>query len=162
MTYANRVESMLKIERTKTSPQDSQIGVLGEIAFANWLTGEWSWHDPTVRKGLVDFENSVEVKTSAFVWSQRLNLLVREDYASSRSPEFYVQVIIDMKSRVEKSIKTGMDMILCGYASHAEVKNAPLRDFGSKFGGLGGYRCHFIPVKDLHSMETLKKHLSQK
>lgn len=160
LDYAHEIESEVKIHRTKASPQDSVIGILGEMAFAYWLKSDWRWHDPRRRRGLIDFEDSIEIKTSAFKFSRNLNLLVREDYALSRNPDFYVQVIIDGTVNVESKIEKGVDMILCGYATHEEVKKSPLRDFGSKFGGKGGYKCHYISIDYLHPMEELRSKLT--
>jgi hypothetical protein len=40
--------------------------------------------------------------------------------------------------------------LLVGYAFAGEVDRAPVKDFGSKFGGDAGYRCRYVPFHDLH------------
>ena len=160
LEFAKSLESEVGIHRTKTSPLDSMIGILGEIAFAVWLKGNWSWHDPRLRRGQIDFDSSVEIKTSAFKFTPNLNLLVREDYAIARSPNFYVQVIIDIETKSQMRLEKDIQMFLCGYATHIEIQNAPLKDFGSKFGGRGGYKCHYIPLNKLHQMAMLRELLT--
>ena len=96
----------------------------------------------------------IEVKTSAFPWSEKLNLLVRKDYAEKRQPAYYVQVIVDTPDRKADDIAPGLICRISGWATPEEVDAAPLRDFGSKFGGRGGYQCRYIAIKNLRPMET--------
>jgi hypothetical protein len=96
----------------------------------------------------------VEVKTSAFPLRDSLNLLVREDYGNKRKPPFYVQVILDVSSAKANLIPIGTKAIVSGWATAREVDAAPLRDFGSKLGGRGGYRCYHIPIHALHDMAS--------
>lgn len=152
---AERLQEVVRVHRTKASPIDSLVGLLGEFIFAEWFLGDFRLHDAQSTKGKTDFfESSIEIKTSAFPFRDSLNLLVREDYAAKRKPNFYVQVIIDMPMRSSRSIQEGYIGRISGWASSSEVDNAPLKDFGSKSGGRGGYRCHYIPIKKLQSMST--------
>ena len=141
-----------QVHRTVASKIDTLTGHLGEFAFAQYFWGDWRRHLVGQNKGDVDFP-AVEVKTSAFPFRETLNLLVREDYAEKRKPPFYVQVIVDVDSPKADCIKPGTRAYICGYASAEEVDGSPLRDFGSKFGGRGGYRCHHIMIRDLHPIE---------
>jgi hypothetical protein len=86
----------------------------------------------------------------------KLNLLVREDYAQKRKPKYYVQLIVDVKDTKANSIPAGTCVYLCGYATAEEVDKAPLKDFGSKLGNIGGYRCHYIPIVQLRPVTELK------
>ena len=156
LNYAKSVEQQIKVNRTIASPKDTIVGSIGELAFAQWFLGDYKNHDLTATKGKIDFFNSIEVKTSAFPYSEKLNLLVRNDYAKKRIPSVYVQIIIDInpKKIKELNLYSGLICKLCGWASHNEVIKAPLKDFGNKWGGKGGYKCHFIPISKLNSMET--------
>jgi len=144
----------VKIQRTVASRIDALTGVLGEMAFAQFLFADWRRHQLGANKGKADFD-TLEVKASAFPFSPKLHLLVREDYARSRKPLCYVQVIIDISARA-LDVPAGTQAVLCGYATCEEVDAAPLKDFGSKFGGDGGYRCHYLPVLRLHPIEDLR------
>jgi len=137
------------VNRTVASRIDTLTGLLGEYAFAQYLYGDWRMNRAEENRGREDFDG-VEVKTSAFPYSDRLHLLVREDYAAKRKPSYYVQIIIDVPDRKAESIASGTVAYICGYATSAEVDDAPKRDFGSKRGGDGGYRCHYIPLGRLH------------
>ena len=151
--WARRVE----MQRTKTSSIDALVGVLGEISFAEFLFGDWHKHQLGANKGKADFD-TIEVKASAFPFSSRLHLLVREDYAHSRKPMCYVQVILDVPSE-SRDVQVNTNAVLCGYATAAEVDAAPLKDFGSKLGGRGshgGYRCRYIPLTQLHPIQELR------
>ena len=148
--WAQRV----KMQRTVTSPIDALVGVLGEMAFAQYLFDDWHRHQLGANKGKADFD-TIEVKASAFPFSPRLHLLVREDYAHSRKPMCYVQVIIDVASQT-RDVPVNTEAVLCGYATAAEVDAAPLKDFGSKLGGRGGYRCHYVPLMRLHPIADLR------
>lgn len=145
-----------RVHRTISSPFDTLAGHLGEFVVAQYLYGDWHQHQVGKNKGKVDFvEEDIEVKTSAFPFRENLNLLVREDYASKRSPSYYIQVIIDIESRDQKRINPGRDAVICGWADSPQVHSAPLRDMGSKFGGRGGYRCHAIPIRKLNDIASI-------
>jgi hypothetical protein len=153
---AVRLIPVTKVERTTVSPFDTLAGHLGEFAFAQFMFGDWKRNRVGMNKGEPDFPG-YEIKTSAFPFSESLHLLVREDYARKRKPDYYIQVIIDIEKGSSGTIPPHTKAILCGFATADEVDTAPLRDFGSKFGGNAGYRCRYIEVKDLHPMEKLKK-----
>jgi hypothetical protein len=154
--YCKEAIPAVQVHRTKASPYDTLGGLLGELAFAQWYLGDWRKHDVYSTKGKEDFFGEIEIKTSVFPFSQRLNLLVREDYAVKRKPKFYIQIIIDIDNREQKNIPSGTRAILAGYASHEQVDKAPLKDFGSKFGSKSGYRCRYIPLTNLEPMTGFK------
>lgn len=154
LEYARGAEEDVRVHRTRASKIDSLTGLIGELAFAQWFLGDWKAHDVRDTKGRPDFLEVIEVKTSAYPWSDRLNLLVREDYAEKRHPAFYFQVIVDTPNRDAQDIQPGWNCRISGWATPDEVEKAPLRDFGAKGGGRGGYRCRFIAIKDLRSMEA--------
>ena len=82
------------VYRTKASNLDTVYGLIGEYCFAEWLYGEWKQHSKLDTKGKVDFIGEIEVKTSAFPFSDKLNLLVRQDYALKRKPKYYVKQLL--------------------------------------------------------------------
>jgi hypothetical protein len=150
--YARDAILDTRVNRTVASPIDTLTGLLGELAFAQWFLGDWKNHDLRGTKGRPDFLNEIEIKTSAFPFRDSLNLLVREDYAQKRKPSCYVQVILDAPQNYVDDVKVGWNCRISGWATSAEVDAAPLRDFGKKGGGRGGYRCHHIQIKDLRPM----------
>ncbi len=155
---ARELVPKVDVERTKASPFDTLAGILGEFVWAQWWYGDWRKHRVGQNKGNVDFEElNVEVKTSAIPFRENLHLLVREEYAKARKPRFYVQVIIDVPQRNAKDIEPGTKAYVVGWATAEEVERAPKRDMGSKLGGKGGYRSHFIPIPELHRMDELQK-----
>lgn len=141
-----------RVNRTVASPIDTLTGIIGEYAFGQWFLGDWRNHDVHAAKGRADFDDRIEVKCSAYPFSDRLNLLVREDYAEKRQPECYVQTIIDTPCRNARDIEAGWICRLSGWATSQDVDSAPLRDFGAKGGGRGGYRCRYIEIRDLNPM----------
>lgn len=147
----------VQVLRTRASKFDTIYGIIGEYCFAQWFYGDWSLHSQRDTKGKIDFAEGIEVKTSAFPFSERLHLLVREDYAISRRPTYYVQTIIDLPSSKEQNVLEGMGCILAGYASADEIDKAPLKDFGSKFGGEGGYRCRYLQISVLNPVSDLRE-----
>ena len=70
--HAQKYSSTVEVKRTKTSDFDSVYGILGELAFAQWLLGSWKNHDFTATKGRSDFFDEIEIKTSAFPYSYPL------------------------------------------------------------------------------------------
>ncbi len=140
--------------RTIASPIDTLVGLIGELAFAEWFMASWRLHDFLATKGKADFRDSIEIKTSAYPFRDTLNLLVRQDYAESRKPDCYVQVIINTPQKYVADLETGWICRISGWANSDEVDNAPLRDFGKKGGGNAGYLCHYIPIKNLRPMNT--------
>ena len=118
------------------------------MVWAQYRYGDWHVHNLEDNKGKIDYTD-VEIKTSAFPFNHKLHLLVREDYAKKRKPRRYVLIIIDLPSP-KASITAGVSAYVCGFATAREVDTAPLKDFGSKFGKEGGYRCHYIGIDRLH------------
>ena len=159
ISEAKKMIESTRVKRTVASPFDTLTGHLGEYVFADYFYGNWKLNNVGNNKGESDFED-IEIKASAFPFSERLNLLVREDYARNRKPKCYVQVIISIKNRYVKDIYPGTMAYICGFATSDEVDNSPLRDWGSKFGRSGGYRCHYISVKNLRPISNLKSYLS--
>lgn len=145
--FVNSVE----VKRTKASPFDTLAGILGEFAFAQFLYGDFRKNNIGNNKGKNDFRD-VEVKTSAFPFSTKLHLLVREDYKEKRKPPFYVQIILNLKSTDATEIPAGTQAILCGFATSEEIERAPKKDFGSKIDGSESYLCYYIPITKLHPM----------
>jgi hypothetical protein len=152
---ARQIATEVAMQRTKASPVDALAGVLGEMAFAQYLYDDWRRHELRTNKGKADFD-TIEIKASAFPFSTRLHLLVREDYAERRKPLCTVQIVLDVKDAHAGDIPIGTHAILCGFATSEEIDAAPLKDFGSKLGGAGGYRCRYIPISKLHPMSDLK------
>jgi len=146
---AERIIPFTQVNRTRASAIDTLTGHLGEMAFAQYYFGDWHKHRLGQNKGEVDFPN-IEIKTSAFLFSTKLHLLVREDYAAKRKPTYYVQIILDVKNAHAETIPVGTIAIVCGYATSEEIDSAPLKDFGSKIGTEGGYRCRYISIENLH------------
>lgn len=144
----------IQVNRTKASHIDTLAGSLGEVCFAQWFLGDWRLHDLRGTKGRADFLDQIEVKTSAFPFRDTLNLLVREDYAAKRKPQVYVQTIINTPDRYARDVLPGWICRISGWASPEQVDSAPLRDFGKKGGGQGGYRCHFLEIRRLSPMNN--------
>ena len=144
------------LNRTITSKIDTLTGHLGEFVFAQYFYNDWRKHKVGNNRGETDF-NDIEIKTSAFPFSEKLNLLVREDYAIKRKPAFYIQIIIDVNTRNANQVLPGTKAFICGFATADEIDNAPKRDFGSKLGSSGGYKCHYTSIKDLHPMNGFKE-----
>lgn len=153
---AKRLIPQTKVNRTRASEIDTLTGHLGEFIFAQWYYGDWKMHRVGTNKGKEDFPD-IEIKTSSFPFSERLHLLVREDYAQKRKPKYYIQIIINVSSHTATSIPAGTTAIICGYATAEEVDSAPLKDFGSKIGDEGGYCCRNISIKLLHPIDELKQ-----
>lgn len=146
----------VKVNRTIASKIDTLTGILGEYSFAEYFYGDWRKNRVGKNKGDVNFHN-IEIKTSSFPFNNNLHLLVREDYADKRKPPFYIQIIIDVESPNANIITPGTKTFICGFASASEVDSAPKRDFGSKFGGAGNYKCHYIKITALHPMSQFEK-----
>jgi hypothetical protein len=156
LAEARTLAREVSMRRTKASPVDALAGVLGEMAFAQYLYGDWRRHELRTNKGKADFD-TIEVKASAFPFSTRLHLLVREDYAAKRKPLCTVQIVLDVKDAHAGDIPIGTQAILCGFATSEEIDAAPLKDFGSKQGSAGGYRCRYIAIGNLHPVSALKR-----
>lgn len=146
---AEEVKESVKVNRTKCSKNDTLVGIIGEYAFAQYYLGDWKNNTVGSNKGKVDFKDT-EIKASAYPFSEKLNLLVREDYALKRKPKYYVQLIIDVPHKSDCDITAGLKVYVCGYATHEELMNSQRRDFGNKSGyGSGGYSCFYIPITQL-------------
>jgi len=153
---ALRLVPTTQVKRTIASNIDTLAGHLGEFAFAQFYFGDWKKNNVGKNKGKTDFQN-FEIKTSAFPFSEKLNLLVREDYAMKRKPKFYVQIILDVDSRNANTISPNTKAYICGFATAEDIDNAPLKDFGSKLSERGGYKCKYISIKNLKPIEELRR-----
>lgn len=154
ITEAKRFIPTTEVNRTKASKIDTLTGHLGEFVFAEYFFGNYKKHNVGNNKGKTDFDR-IEIKTSVFPFNPKLNLLVREDYAQKRKPDFYVQIIIDTDNPKADNIPPGTLGYLCGYADSNQVDNSPKKDFGSKISKKGGYKSHYINIKELRPMAFL-------
>ncbi len=154
---AELAKGLVQVNRTIASPVDTLTGVLGEMVWAQYYFGDWRKHNLITNKGQADFQ-FIEIKTSAFRFNPKLNLLVREDYHAKRKPKYYVQIIIDIDPKLPKIVPNTRAFI-CGFATASEVEAAPLRDEAKKGGGKAGYRTKFIPILNLHPIQDLPKDL---
>ncbi|MES2621936.1 MAG: hypothetical protein V4615_13885 [Bacteroidota bacterium] len=152
---AERLIPQTKVERTVASKIDTLTGHLGEFAFAQYIYNDWKKHRVGKNKGNTDFD-AIEIKTSAFPLNEKLNLLVREDYAKKRKPRHYVQIIIHVESDKAEAIPESTRAYLCGYPTGEEVDAAPLKDFGSKLADKGGYKCYYLPITGLKPVSELR------
>ena len=152
---AIRLTPSVKVNRTIASNIDTISGILGEFIFAQYMYGDWKKNRVGINKGQEDFTD-IEIKTSTYPFRDSLNLLVREDYAKKRKPPFYIQIIIDIYTNNINDFIPGIKAYISGWATSEDVENAPLKDFGSKFGNKAGYLCHYIQIKNLNLMKNFK------
>ena len=148
LDVANDLVNEVQVHRTRTSPVDTLSGIIGEFAFAEWFYGDWRNNEVGDTIGRPDFEDRIEVKTSVFPLSSRLNLPIREDYARSRQPDYYIWCCIDVPSKYEKEISPGREVAVVGWATGEDAHSAPLRNMG----WVRSYRCYLTPVPDLLPM----------
>lgn len=113
-----------QVHRTRVSPVDTLGGILGEFAFAQWLTGDWRNNEVGNNKGKADLFGLVEIKTSIYPFKETLNLVIREDYGA-KFKDLYVQNIIDVKDSYRKEIVPGTRVIICGYTTHEHATSTP-------------------------------------
>jgi hypothetical protein len=153
LARARELEPLVKVVRHRASVNDTLIGILGELAFAQYWLGQWEPHSRQIErnKGKVDF-GRVEVKASALKFSEQRCLLVKQEYARARKPGFYVQVILDVRG-ANADTWSGIDAVICGWATSSEVDTAPLREFQTED---GSYFSHFILVSELHDTDSLR------
>lgn len=150
---ADYMAGAVEIQRNRASKNDAFVGVMGEFVWAQFFYGDWRKNRVGQNRGRADF-GDIEIKASALPYHSGLNLLVRREYAKSRKPSAYVQIIIDTADG--ETIKAGATAYICGFATASEIDNAPMKDFGSRFGGNAGYLCHFIPISKLHPIIDLE------
>jgi len=139
------------MRRTRASPYDAYVGVLGELIWARLRYGTITQFDTLHTRGKTD-DGNVEIKTSKTRISPNAHLMVREDYALRRAPAYYVLVLIapDQPPRQER------DAVVCGWATHAEVVAQPPRERISNFTRQPqGFRCYEVRAADLHPLSQL-------
>ncbi len=143
-----------KVNRTIASKNDTLVGNIGELAFAQYLLGDFRASNLGSNKGKEDLFG-IEIKCSIRPYRENLNLLVREDYALRRSPEVYVQLLIDQDA--DKEINENSSVVVCGWTKHSNVMQSTPKDFGCSFKKDSGYRCFSVPFSQLNSMEGFKE-----
>lgn len=153
-----RVESYKQIKRTRGSNIDGLVGVIGEMVFAEWLWGDWNHHHPVLNHGKTDIAGRIEVKASAVPFRNAKNMLRREDYMS-RKAEFYVQLLIDTKSKQDEAIVPGLTCRIAGWTDHATFSSAPLVRHTGKEGQPLNYLCYTLPLSQSRPMDAFPKHL---
>lgn len=152
---ARRLEEAVRVHRDQSSLQDSLTGLLGEFAFVQWFTGNWRDHAAALTRGRSDIANRIELKTSAFPMNAHLNLVVREDYASKRRPDAYVQMIIDVPSH-DRTVVPGLDCLITGWATHDMVLAQAPRHMSAKTALHTAYRSHLVPIASLRPMADFR------
>jgi len=140
-----------RIHRTKVSPVDTLGGILGEFAFAQWLTGDWRNNEVGKNKGKADLFGLVEVKTSIYPFKETLNLVIREDYGT-KFKDLYVQNIINVKDSYHKNIIPGTQVIICGYTTHDQATSKPAQPMTMRGGMKTPYKVFRVPITELSPM----------
>jgi len=69
LDYAEKHIEQVRVHRTVASGIDTLVGILGELAFAQWYLGDWRKHDVLSNKGKADFFDAIEIKTSAYPYT---------------------------------------------------------------------------------------------
>lgn len=152
---AKRIAAERQIQRTRASPVDAYVGVLGELVWAKLRYGDISQRRVLGAKGQVDdisLGAQIEIKTSKTAVHEGIHLMVREDYAHARQPTAYVLVLIPKEQTDGEEVTA----FVCGWATHEEVLKGQLCERHShKTGRSQGYRCYEIAACDLHPVEDL-------
>lgn len=147
-----------QIQRTRASPFDAYVGILGELVWAKWRYGAIEQFDTLGTRGKTD-DGDYEIKTSKTRVSEYSHLMVREDYALKRQPKYYVLVLIAS----DQAPNAETEAYVCGWATHADVTAKPPRERISNHTGRSqGYRCYEIRASDLKPMKTLALMLDKK
>lgn len=143
-----------QMRRTRASPADAYLGVLGELAWAVWRYGDAAQFDTLHTKGQVDDAlDGAEIKTSKTRVDARSHLMVREDYAQKRRAAFYVLALVPFA----QADGAETDVFLCGWATHDELMaHPPVERVSRHTGKPQGYKCYEIVCTDLHAMKELK------
>ena len=158
LDFAKANAEAVRVHRTVASPVDAESGILGELVFAEWLWGDWeSHHEVLTNNGAADFLGKIEVKTSVFPFSSRLNLPVREDYAAVRTPDVYVWVCIDVPSRNQKALAPGLNAKVVGWTDAETAHSGQLRYMDAA----RQYRCYLTPVPELRPMDDFRTYLNK-
>lgn len=152
---ARREGDARQIQRTRASPVDAYIGVLGELVWAKLRYGDINRAGVLGAKGQVDDISpnaQIEIKTSKTKVHEGAHLMVREDYVHARQPTAYVLVLIpEGQADGEEEVA-----FVCGWATHDEVLAGQLKERRShKTGSAQGYRCYEIAARDLHPIKEL-------
>ncbi|MEP3667920.1 MAG: hypothetical protein ABJN42_14445 [Roseibium sp.] len=147
------LKAQLKVNRTQESKQDTIVGIVGELAFAQWFMGDWRLLKPAHTKGKADIADRIEIKSSAYPMSVDLNLVVREDYAEKRQPEAYVQMILDTPAG-GASIEPGMTCFVTGWTVHDRVIQDPPEYLKSQKNKRTGYKSYLVPIPELRPMSS--------
>lgn len=152
-------EEEVRVRRTQASDYDSLTGNLGEVIFAEWHLGDFRNHNLGKTKGKLDFDH-IEIKTSAFPFSEKLHLKVREDYYEKRHPPIYVQIIISVKNA---GLMPAVDDIayICGFCSHRYLhKHGICKEETNRHGEFIGYRCMNLRITELADMAYFRDALA--
>jgi hypothetical protein len=152
---ANALVPATRVRRTRVSPVDTLGGILGEFAFAHWLTGDWRRHEVGENKGKADLFGLVEVKTSVYPFKETLNLVIREDYGA-KFKDVYVQNIINVDDNVRKEIRPGTCAVICGFATHDHATSKPAEQMTMRGGLKTPYKVFTTPITELRPMSEFR------
>ena len=144
-----------QVKRTRVSPVDTLGGILGEFAFAHWLTGDWRKNEVGSNRGKADLFGLIEIKTSIYPFRESLNLVIREDYGA-KFKDVYVQNIINVADAYRKDIVPGTQVIICGFATHAQATSKPAEPMTMKGGARTPYGVFKMPISSLQPMAGFK------
>lgn len=159
ISSAKNLVSQTQVHRTKVSPVDTIGGILGEFIFAQWLFGDWRRNEVGTNKGKADLLGLVEIKTSIYPFKETLNLTIREDYGA-KFKDVYVQNIIDVKDSYKKHIEPGIDVIICGFATHDQATSRPAKPMNMRGGGQTPFGVFTTPIRDLRPMSEFRGFLA--
>lgn len=145
------------ITRTPGSNIGHLVGLIGEMVFVDWLWGDWRLHDPASTHGKADVAGCIEVKCSAYPVAEACRMLCRDDYMEKRQPEFYVQVIIDTRSKTDEEIPPGILARIAGWTDHATFSAAPKERLEGKDGRPLDYLTYVLPKVQWRPMSAFPR-----
>lgn len=152
--YCNKIKDRLDMNRTKESSIDTEVGIMGELVFAQWMYGDYmrgnTLSEIRDNFGQVDFDGRYEIKASAHKFSWKLHLPVRQDYAEKRKPLYYIQVLFDTDKPV---ISVYTNAMIIGYCSSAMALDREPETMGR----VTSFKCYLTPFSDLLPMSDFRE-----
>lgn len=142
----------IQLHNERANDFDALTGTIGELAFAQWIYGDFRKHTVGRNFGKSDFEG-IEVKTSLHTLTRNRHLIAKASYVEARPAAFYVQCFVN-SSTPRRGPLVGDTVFIAGWLTKDQLLKLGREHWEiTREGKPTGIRTLRVPLPRLNPME---------
>lgn len=146
----------IQLHNERANEFDALTGTIGELAFAEWLYGDFRKHTVGRNFGKADFKG-IEIKTSLHTLTNSRHLIAKASYVESRPAAFYVQCFCN-SSTPRRGPLVGDTVFIAGWLAKDELLKLGREHWEvTRDGEQTGIRTLRVPLPRLNPMGQFRE-----